>query len=375
MIRGIRRVLLGIALTMALGSLSAWAQAPPLLRVGHVGHDHHTALYVAADNSDRLEKTTGYRLKKVDDRKRYELYDGAKKIADVETIKVGGGSKMPTALAQGVIDMGLGGVAAVVAAWDKGAPVKMIAPLHYKGDMFVVRPDSPVKTWQDFVALAKKSDKPLRIGYKSPRAVAKIVFEEALAHEGIPFGGDPTDPKAKVIMVNVKGGGKLNVALSEGLVDGYAGNNPFPAIAVDRGIARVVADLETLPPGTFRNHPCCCVAANTKALEEKPEAIRGMLALLAGATDIINSDLDTAASAASRWIGTSEAVEKSSIPTSGYEIAPTADWHKRMAQWCDAMNRLGAFTGKLKGLDESQVAKQAYDFRLLEQARQRIASR
>jgi len=153
--------------------------------------------------------------------------------------------------------------------------------------MFVVRPDFEAQTWGEFVALAKAAEKPLRIGYKSPVACAKVIFEEALRHdkspvacakvifeealrhEGITFGGDPSRADIQVHMVNVKGGGKLNVALSGGLIDGYAGNNPFPAIAVEKKMGRIICDLEDLPPGTFRNHPCCCIAANERALAAK----------------------------------------------------------------------------------------------------------
>jgi len=349
--------------------------APVTLRVGHVGHDHHIALFVAADNAAQYAEATGINLKMVKDQELYELYDNATKVADVEIVKVGGGSKMPTALAQGVINVGFGGVAPVLASVDSGAPVKLIAPLHYKGDMFVVRPDLAAQTWEEFVALAKAAEKPLRIGYKSPVACAKVIFEEALRHEGIPFGGDPSRDDIQVHMVNVKGGGKLNVALSGGLIDGYAGNNPFPAIAVEKKMGRIVCDLEDLPPGTFRNHPCCCIAANEKALTAKADAIADLLVLFLQANETINSDMDKAVASAVRWIGTSEAVERMSIPTSGYSMEASPLWHETMSQWVEAMNGLQVFRGKLKDLDVQNVPQIAYDFSLLDKARNRLAQR
>ncbi len=345
------------------------------IKVGHVGHDHHTALYVALDCAGDYRAKTGIDVNVVEDRKFYRLSEGNKPIADVEIVKVGGGAQMPTALAQGVIDVGFGGVAPVLASIDSGAPIKLIAPLHFKGDMFVVRPDLPAKTWPEFVAAAKAADKPLRIGYKSPVACAKVIFEEALRHEGIPFGGDPSQAGIKVHMVDVKGGGKLNVALSGGLIDGYAGNNPFPAIAVEKGMGRVVCDLEDLPPGTFRNHPCCCIAARTDVIAQKPEAIIDLLALFLEATGTINSDLDMTVAAAVRWIGTSETVERMSIPTSGYAMDPSEQWHEAMGQWAAVMNGLGVFRDRLKDKTAAEVAEVAYDFSLLEKARQRLGNR
>ena len=349
--------------------------APVTLKIGHVGHDHHTALFVALDHASEFARQSGIDVTVVEDRKFYELLDRGKKVADLEILKVGGASKMPTALAQDVIEVGLGGVAPVLASTDSGAPVKLIAPLHYKGDMFVVKPDFPAKTWKEFVEIAKTTDKPIRIGYKNPVAVAKLVFEEALKHEGITYGGDPARTDLRVQMVNVKGGSKLNVSLGSHLIDGYAGNNPFPAIAVDTGVGRIVCDLEELPPGTFRDHPCCCIAANAKAIEGKSEAIIDLFVLLMQGTGRINSDKDTAVAAAVRWIGTSETVERMSIPTSGYSMEPSERWHQTMSKWIEAMNGLGIFKDKLRDLEPTDVPRVAYDLTLLEKARNKLVER
>lgn len=349
--------------------------APTTIKIGHVGHDHHIALFVALDNIYQYAKQTRIDVKVVRDRKFYELFDREKKLADVEIVKVGGGSKMPTALAQNVIEVGFGGVAPVLASVDSGAPVKIISPLHYKGDMFVVHPDFEAKSWKEFVAIAKTTKRPLRIGYKNPAAVAKLIFEEALKHEGITFGGNLSAKDLQVQMVNVKGGGKLNVALSGGLVDGYVGNNPFPAIALEKGIGRIICDLEDLPPGTFRNHPCCCIAANTKTIEKKPEVLIDLLVIFLQANETINSDLDKAVASATRWIGTSESVERMSIPTSGYSMEPSDEWHRTMHTWIEAMNGLDIFNGVLEGLKPEQVPLLAYDLSLLEKARTKLAQR
>jgi len=348
---------------------------PVTIKLGHVGHDHHTALFVALDNASEYAEESKVGVKVIEDRKFYELYDESRKVADVEIVKVGGGSKMPTALAQNVIEIGFGGVAPVLASVDSGAPVKLISPLHYKGDMFVVRPDFEAKSWEEFVAIAKAVEKPLRIGYKNPVAVAKLIFEEALKHEDITFGGDLSQADLQVQMVNVNGGSKLNVSLGSGLIDGYAGNNPFPAIAVEKGIGRIICDLEELPPGTFRNHPCCCIAANTNILQEKSKAIVNLLVLFLQANETINSDLEKTIASTIRWIGTSESVERMSIPTSGYSMEPSAQWHQTMGKWIEAMNGLDIFRGKLEGLESEKVPQVAYDLSLLEKARKKLAQR
>jgi NitT/TauT family transport system substrate-binding protein len=346
--------------------------AVPTLRIGHVGHDHHLALYTALDNADEYAELTGLTVQKVRDRDLYKLYDSERHVANLEIVQVGGGAKMPTSLAQGVIDVGLGGVAPILAACDRGAPVQLIAPLHSKGDMLVVRPELAIDGWQGFVAYIENANVPVRIGYKSPMAVAKILLEDSLTHEGITFSGDPSNRGAQVHLINLKGGGKLNMSLSGELVDAYVGNNPFPAIAEDMGIGRIVCDLEELPPGRFRNHPCCCVAANMRSLEGKEEAVEGLLVLLLLATETINADLNVGVECACRWLGTTADVEKASIPTSGYSLEASDEWHECMSVWFDAMNNLDTFEGKLQGLQESEAAVVAYDLSYLQQAEERL---
>ena len=368
-------LLIGVALIAVHGCSKKDSPAPDepvAIKLGHVGHDHHLALFVAFDNAAEYSKRSGIDLKVLEDRKRYQLLQNGTQIANIEIVKVGGGSKMPTALAQGIIDVGFGGVPAVLASNDSGAPVKLISPLHSRGDMLVVKPDSPIETWEDFVNAAKSATIPIRVGYKSPMAVAKVVFEEALTHERISFSGDLADTDAKVHLINTKGGGKLNVSLDGDLIDAYVGNNPFPSIAVEKNIGKVVCDLEELPPGTFRNHPCCCIAANTDAINTKSDEIVALLTLFIQANETINSDLDKAVASASRWIGTSEAVERMSIPTSGYSLEPNDEWQAAIDKWIEAMNRLGIFTGPLKGATAQEVRQKAFDLSLLSKAKERL---
>ncbi|KPK75605.1 MAG: hypothetical protein AMJ79_10700 [Phycisphaerae bacterium SM23_30] len=351
--------------------------APPSvdLLLGHVSHDHHLALYVAADYAAEYAKESGINLNAVEDKKFYQLTDGDRKVADVEIVMVGGGSKMPAALAQNIIEVGYGGVAPVLAFVDQGTPIKLIAPLHYKGDMFVVKPHFPAQTWPEFVAYAKTVDQPIRIGYKSPVACAKVIFEEALKFEGIPFGSDPAQTDIKVLMINTNGGDKLNTSLGGDLIDGYAGNNPFPAIAVEKKIGRIVCDLEDLPPGTFQNHPCCCIAARTDALRNKSEAIIDLLVLFIQANGTINTDLEKAVASATKWIGTSETVEKMSIPTSGYSLEASEEWYGTMAKWIEVMDGMDQFRGQLKGKTVEEAAEITYDFTLLQKAKQKLEER
>jgi hypothetical protein len=97
-----------------------------------------------------------------------------------------------------------------------------------------------------------------------------------------------------------------------------------------------------------------------------------LLALLVQATETINKDPALAVKTACRWLGTSEAVERESIPTSGYSMDVSADWHDQMATWVAAMNDLGVFNLALKGKTEADIAGRAYELTLLQNAVRRL---
>src|SRR4030042_3151824 len=195
-------------LILALGMIlliSCATEEPGVLKVGFVGHDHQSALYVAAQSAERTKQDCGVYLKEIEAKKHYELMKGNTKLADIELYISGGGSKMPTLMAQGHFEVGFGGVAAVAAFVDKGSPMKIIAPLHTKGDMLVIAPEIPVNNWDEFVAWAKENKKPIRIGFKNPTAVAELIFMRALKEVGLSVTMDQSEKNRDILMVHMKG--------------------------------------------------------------------------------------------------------------------------------------------------------------------------
>ena len=226
---------LGISLIMLI---SCGEREIQVLKVGFVGHDHQSALYVACLEHERTKEDAGVWLKEAEYKKHYELIKKGKKIADIELYLSGGGSKMPTLMSQGHFEVGFGGVAAVAFFTDKGSPMKIIAPLHTKGDMLVLQPDNPVKSWEEFVVWAKKSKEPIRIGFKNPVAIAKLIFERALMEEGLTYTSDKSDRTKDVLMILLKGERNLVPGLQNKIIDGYVSNNPWCAIAETKEIGR-----------------------------------------------------------------------------------------------------------------------------------------
>ena len=349
-------------------AVSAQDKLVPRLTVGYVAQDHQTALFVAALNPDRTKADAGIWLQEVTAKKEYSLMAEGKKIADVSLVQSPGGGKMTTLLSQGQFEVGLGGVAAMANAVDKGGQIAVISPLHSRGNMLVMKKGLPSKGWPEFVAYVKNSDKPLRIGYKDPVAVARIIFEKGLSAEGVVYGGDASKPGLKVLMVNMKGEEFLNPGIQNGLIDGYVSNNPWCAIAEEKGVGDCVVDLDVLPPGTWKDHPCCAVAATYDAISGKPTLVKSLLKLMICATSYMEADRSVAEKAASSWLGTSAGVEHASIETSGYGMRPTALWQKNLGVWVDEMNSQGKLTGRLKDKKVESSQKWLFDFSLLQEA-------
>ncbi|MBN2537304.1 ABC transporter substrate-binding protein [candidate division WOR-3 bacterium] len=339
-----------------------------VLRVGHVGHDHHAALYVAANAGEAFKDLYGIWLKEVRPRELYELFDGGRKVAEVELYKAGGGTEMPTMMSQGAFDIGFGGVAAIEFFVDKGSPMRMIAPLHSKGDMLVVNPGVPAGNWPEFVAWLKAQPRQVNVGYKSPVAVALLIFQRALDHEGISYTGDKANTSAKVLLVNVKEEANLNAALQSGQVSAYVSNNPWCAIAEEKGFGRCVTELHDLPPGVFKDHPCCAIAGNDSAVARHSGAVEKFLELMAVASHFINTEPEKAAEYTAGWIGTTPGLEVASMGTSGYSMEPDVAFRDGMWVWYQEMVGLNKIGDRLKGVSREEFERLSYNFGPLEKA-------
>jgi len=340
----------------------------PQLRVGHVGHDHQLALYVAALEGRLLEPRCRAYLEKVKEKEVYDLIDGGAKLARLHLVKVGGGSRMPAAMERGEIVIGLGGVAPVIFFIDKGNRFKIVFPLQTDGDMLVMRTDFLAGDWSSFVSQVRSADTVLKIGYKAPLAVAKLIFERALGAEGIPIVTSSARSGGKIELVNLQDEANMVPSLLNGAVDGFVVNQPHASVAVYKKAGRIVCDLSTLPPhGKWERHPCCCVAATEQATAEHRDILKGFLKVLHAATDLIMSDQELAIKDAAAWTKLPEEVERDSVPSVKYMNVPTAKWKAGMETWAEMMTELGRFTGDLKGKSPREVAEFVCDLSIIEE--------
>ena len=338
----------------------------PLLRVGHCKHDHHSAVFVSALRGERMNELYGIYLEPLGE-SYYALVENGQKVVEIEFVQSQGAINVPNNMVAGLFEIGFGGVIPFAASADKGSGVKIISPLHSRGDMLVVSIDNDaVNDWDSFIEWVNTSEEPLIIGFKSPKAVALLIFESALTEAGISWSmqGNP-EPDSKILLFNAQGQPNLNPALQNGTVDAYVSNNPACALAEHNGIGKCVVELSDLPPGDFRNHPCCAIAATETAIAEKSLEIAASLRLFAAATDYINNNPEDAAVVAAEWIGNPVEVEEISMATSRYSMEVSLDWLENMVVILDNMRNLGAFTGPLTEKDDEVNACFLYDFSLM----------
>jgi NitT/TauT family transport system substrate-binding protein len=355
-------LLLFILVPFAL--LSATEEIPSI-KVGHVGHDHQVALYAAIEAGKSLEKDYGVYFKPVKEQEVYDLYDKGSLVARVQFVRVGGGAKMPAALEQGHIEVGLGGIGPVVKFMDKGSPMKILAPLNNDGDALVLRNAFSSSTWDDFAASAKKTGSPLRIGYKAPLANAYMIFTRALKDAGISYGQEPVDKDGRpvnVIMVNLQEDENALAALEGGIVDGVVINEPYPSLLVHKGVGRRLLDLSGLPPkGKWQGHPCCVVAASEQALREKRGTIKSLLKAIAAGADRMAMDGNLALSAEAAWTKTPPEVGRESLMHVTYVITPDEAWLKGVESWIGFMAESGHIQKNLKGKSVAEVREAILD--------------
>lgn len=336
-----------------------------ILTVGHVGHDHQLALYVAAQSGKALEKEYGVYLKELKQQEAYDLYDHGKLITRVLMVRVGGGAKMPAALEQGQIEVGLGGLGPVVKFVDKGSPIKVLAPLNNDGDALVLKNEIQASNWKEFVKLAKGSKRPIRIGYKDPLANAFMILTAALEEEGVRFGQEPVTgdgQPVQIITVNLQGDENTLPSLEAGIVDGVVVNEPMPSLLEFKKAGRRVADLSLLPPaGKWKNHPCCIVAASNDALRDKRPAIVSLLKIIAAGADIILRDRVRALAAEAIWTRTAREVGEKSIANVTYVIRADKNWLGAVDAWTGMMINANALQKNLRGKTPAEIRSLAFD--------------
>ncbi|MGM0461522.1 MAG: ABC transporter substrate-binding protein [Fibrobacterota bacterium] len=344
------------------------ASSSPLLRIGYVGSDHHSALYVACASAERLKADIGMYLNEVEPRQHYELIKNGEKQADIQLVRSAGGATIPTLMSQGQFDMAFGGMGPFAFFSDRNPEIKIISPAQTEGDMLVMKTGWGASSWSEFVEKTKAQKTPLKIAFKSPVANAKLIFEQALMAEEISFSTDKSKQDVAIHFIVLQEEEHLAPSLRSGSIDGFVSNNPWCELVVHQGAGEIVTELSGLPPGTWVNHSCCGLGATATAIREKGQTMQDVLKIIIMATNYIHEDIDSAAAITSQWIGISEEVVQASMRTSGYTTHPSQEWAQQFDIWAGAMKEMGRFSNHYTELYPAQIRTAAMDLSLIEAA-------
>jgi len=177
-----------------------------------------------------------------------------------------------------------------------------------------------------------------------------------------------------VLLVNLFGAKNLIPAMENGLIDGFVSMQPYVAMAVDRGIGRVVAMLKDLPPaGKWQGSPCCALAASDDFVASHPEVVQDMITLSLRATALLNKDPERGAEQIARWLDTSAGIEMKSIPTIRFLQDYNKDWERGLTFWVEDMMQSGMLQGRVKGAYASgRLAEVIYNREIFDKAKKNL---
>ncbi|MCB2227754.1 MAG: ABC transporter substrate-binding protein [Desulfarculaceae bacterium] len=347
--------------------------AVPMVRMAYILSDHHAPLIVAASEGERFQQDYGLWLKPLNQGKLYELSDKGGRLARVQLIPTKKGPDVERLVAQGSVDIAISGTQAILMTVDRGVDSRIVSPLQTAGNVFVVDKKLEINDWASFVSYVKGQGRQFKIGFPGPQTVAAIIFRSALEYEGVSYTENAADRKADVLFVNMKGHGNLVAALSNNITQAIIGAQPFPAVTIDRGVGRMILDLQDVPPNQrWYGHACCSLEATGPFMKNQAQLAQKMLTLMALGSDLCQKHKEVTAKACSAWLGVPVSVETVAMETLTYTTDPTKHWQRSVDLYAQTMDSMKMFNGKLKGAQGDALANKAFDFTAMNQVRQEL---
>lgn len=346
------------------------------INFAYILSDHHAPLMVIAKNFELFQEKFNMGLKPVTEGQFYDFYHDGNKIAQVKMIPTKKGPDVEKLVAQGSVDMAISGTQAILMSVDKGVDTQIVSPLQTAGNVFVLNKNLPMETWKDFIKNIKGSQQQFKIGMPGPHTVAAIIFRSALDHEGVSYTEDVTDKKADVLFINMKGHGNLVAALINDITQGIIGAQPFPSVTIDRGVGKLILNLQDSPPNNcWQGHACCSLEATGQFLKQEPDLSAKVMELFAAGVMLTNQDKNLAAESASSWLGINKSVETIAMESLNYSTVPTDQWRNSVYTYVQIMDKMGMFTGKLKGKRNAEIDPDVFDFTYMDLAKSNLKTK
>jgi NitT/TauT family transport system substrate-binding protein len=357
---------------LAPGIIAGKAYAKvPTINFAYILSDHHAPLMVLAKEWEIFQEKYKTYLKPVREHNLYDFFYDGSKIARVKLIPTKKGPDLEKLVAQGSVDMGIGGTQAILMSIDKGVKTKIISPLQTAGNVFVLKKHLPMNNWSDFVNEIKESKRRFKIGMPGPHCVATIIFRSALDHEGISYTEDAANTKADILFINMKGHGNLISALANGITEGIIGAQPFPSVTINKGLGKLILNLQDVPPNNrWYGHACCSLEATEEFVKRHRDLLIKMMELTVLGVNAANQDKEMTARVCSSWLGVEEAVEKTAMPTLTYTTTPTSQWTESVYTYAEIMDGMNIIGKELRGKRGKELDRIVFDFRYVDEAKE-----
>jgi len=160
--------------------------------IGYLNSDHDAALFVAVKNWQYFNDQYGIALKPVGATtsrpEKAELMVNGQKVADVRLIPGDAGPQLMQLASTNAIQMAYVGNPPVIAAVDKGTPVKILLAINTEGSGVVVSNESPATDWESFVEWANArsaAGKPLVIAAPGKGSIQDVMIRYSLKESGL----------------------------------------------------------------------------------------------------------------------------------------------------------------------------------------------
>ncbi len=335
--------------------------------------DHHAPLMILWKEWELFQERYKIYLKPVTEYKLYDFFYEGSKIARVKLIPAKTGPDLEKLVAQGSVDMGISGTQAIMMSIDRGIKTKIISPLQTAGSVFVLKKELPMDYWDDFVKGIRGSERRFKIGMPGPETIATIIFRSALDHEGISYTEDITDKNADILFINMKGHGALVSALENRITEGIIGAQPFPSVTINRGLGKLILNLQDVPPNRrWYGHACCSLFATEEFAKRDRDLLIKMMELIMLGVNAANQDKEMTARACSSWLGVEEAVEKIAMQTLTYTTTPTSQWRESAYTFMEIMDKMNMVSEKLRGKRGKELDPIVFDFQYIDAAKEAL---
>lgn len=351
------------------GSQNGGQENPPEITLSW-GNSLHTALPEIPLKRIEQFKERGIYLNPLSEDK-FELIDHGKKLAIISYIPNKGASEVATFMGQGHLDSALCSNTGILTAIDKGTDVKILCPVQTGAIALVFPPNTSFYGWKEVKNFIKSSKVPVKIGYHSPVSAPRVVLESVLKEEGFKVTEDPNDVKADVLLVDLKGTNNLIPSMTSKQVDAWVGPAHFPETAEHKNLGKIVLHLDDFPPkGKWDDFPCCVFSVRNEVLSEHPEVFKALAHLLEECCKYWEENRDDASEILAESIGIEKEVIKSS--RINFTTEPTEKWLEGIDIYIEALNEMGKFDDRLKGMPFEKVIDSCFDFSYIKEAKSRF---